>query len=159
MNPKVFVLFELFRPTREILHLHGRVADAANFDLCSELMANQQWGFYTVPYLLWHWASVYNGYLWGPVTLTPIVESLAVELSLPFWQLRSGLVFKLVFKHPTFRLKGQRCYPLHHRSDPHEKFYNVIYPYILFHDSFSMFTLNKDLINVQDYNFPLSFQH
>ena len=29
------------------------------------------------------WASVHNGHLRGPVTLTPIAESLAVELSLP----------------------------------------------------------------------------
>ena len=30
-----------------------------------------------------HGASVYNGHLWGPVTLTPIAGRLAVELSLP----------------------------------------------------------------------------
>ena len=30
-----------------------------------------------------HTASVYNGHLRGPVTLTPITERLAVELSLP----------------------------------------------------------------------------
>ena len=29
-----------------------------------------------------HRASIYNGHLWGPVTLTPIAERLAVELSL-----------------------------------------------------------------------------
>ena len=37
----------------------------------------------TVPHLLWHGASVYNGHLRRPVTLTPIAERLAVELSLP----------------------------------------------------------------------------
>ena len=31
------------------------------------------------------WASVYNGHLRGSVTLTPIVEPLAVELSPPFF--------------------------------------------------------------------------
>ena len=46
-------------------------------------MAIEQWGFLSVPHLLWHGASVYNGHLWGPVTLTPIAERLAVELSLP----------------------------------------------------------------------------
>ena len=56
---------------------------AANFDLCSALMAIQQWGFFSVPHLLWHGASVYNGHLRWPVTLTPIAERLAVELSLP----------------------------------------------------------------------------
>ena len=33
--------------------------------------------------LLWHGASVYDGNLQGPVTLTTIAERLAVELSLP----------------------------------------------------------------------------
>ena len=46
-------------------------------------MAIEQWGFLSVPLLLWHGASVYNGHLRGPVTLTPITENLAVELSLP----------------------------------------------------------------------------
>ena len=36
-----------------------------------------------MPYLLYHGASVYNGHLRGPVTLTPIAERLAVEPSLP----------------------------------------------------------------------------
>ena len=34
-------------------------------------------------YILWHGASIYNSHLQGPVTLAPIVERLAVELSLP----------------------------------------------------------------------------
>ena len=45
---------------------------AANFDLCSELFVFEQWGFVSVPHVLWHGASVYNGHLRGPVTLTPI---------------------------------------------------------------------------------------
>ena len=56
---------------------------SANFDLCSALMAIEQWGFFSVPYLLWHGESVYYGHLRGPVTLKPIAERLAVELSLP----------------------------------------------------------------------------
>ena len=32
----------------------------------------EQWGFFSVPYLLWHGTSVYNGCLQGPMTLTPI---------------------------------------------------------------------------------------
>ena len=39
----------------------------------------EQWGFLSRPLLLWNEASVYNGHLWWPVTLTPIVERLAVE--------------------------------------------------------------------------------
>ena len=56
---------------------------AANFDLCSALMAIEQWGFFNVPHLLQHGPTVYNGHHHGPVTLTPIAERLAVELSLP----------------------------------------------------------------------------
>ena len=56
---------------------------AANFDLCSTLLTNKQLEFFSVPHLLWHVASVYNGRLWGPVTLTPIAKHLAAELSLP----------------------------------------------------------------------------
>ena len=52
-----------------------------NFDLYSALMAIEQWGFFNVPHLL-HGASVYNGHLRRPVGLTPVVERLALELSL-----------------------------------------------------------------------------
>ena len=59
----------------------------------SALMAIEQWGFFSVPHLLWHgpsivsrllWygPSIYNGYLRGPMSLTPVAERLAVELSL-----------------------------------------------------------------------------
>ena len=55
----------------------------ANFDLCSALMAIEQWGFFNVPHLLWHGPTVYNGHLRGTVTLTSVTERLVVELSLP----------------------------------------------------------------------------
>ena len=44
---------------------------AVNFYLCSALIAFEQWGFFSVPHLLWHEASLYNGHLRGPVTLIP----------------------------------------------------------------------------------------
>ena len=56
---------------------------AANFDLCSALMAIEQWGFFNVPHLLWHGSTLYNDHLRGPVTVTPVAERLAVELSPP----------------------------------------------------------------------------
>ena len=56
---------------------------SAAFDLCSTLMAIEQWGFFNLPHLLQIGASVYNGHLRGHVTLTPVAECLAVELSLP----------------------------------------------------------------------------
>ena len=37
------------------------------------IMAIEQWGFYSVPHLLWHGAFVFNGHLRGPVTLLPSV--------------------------------------------------------------------------------------
>ena len=60
------------------------------------------------PVLLWHGSSVYAGHLRGPVTLAPIAERLAVELSLP-------VLSRLRFEHPTFRLRCERSNPLRHR--------------------------------------------
>ena len=34
-----------------------------HFDLCSALMVIEQWGFFSVPHLLWQVASVCNGHL------------------------------------------------------------------------------------------------
>ena len=85
---------------------------AENFDLCSALMAIEQWENFSVPHLLWHEASIYNGLLRGPVTLIPTAERLS-----------SGVVtnclndlglLRLGFEHPTFRLRDQRSKPLHH---------------------------------------------
>ena len=42
----------------------------SNFELCSALMAIEKWGFFSVPHLLWHGPSVYNGHLQGTGTLT-----------------------------------------------------------------------------------------
>ena len=58
-------------------HCRWRVA---YFDLCLTLMDIEQWGFLSVPHLLWHEASVYNGNLLEPVALTPIAKH---QLSLP----------------------------------------------------------------------------
>ena len=55
---------------------------AANYDHCSAHLAIEQWGFFSLPHLLWHGASVYNGRLQRSMTLTPISERLAVKLSL-----------------------------------------------------------------------------
>ena len=52
-------------------------------ELCPALMAIEHWRFFSVPHLLWHRASFYNGHLQWPVTLTPNAERLAVEKSLP----------------------------------------------------------------------------
>ena len=77
---------------------------AANFGLCSAIMAIGQWGFFSVPHLPWHGASIYNGHIRGPVTLTQNAEGLTVGLSLPvFYDL--GLS-RLGFEHRTFHLRA-----------------------------------------------------
>ena len=84
--------FCLFCPTREfftyIWKRHNGRWRAANFDLCSALMAIEQRVFFSVPpHLLWHEASVYNGQLRRPATLKPITERLATTYYL-FLRLR-----------------------------------------------------------------------
>ena len=42
------------------------------------LMAIEQWGFFSVPHLLSHGVSIYNGNLKGPVTLAHVIERLVM---------------------------------------------------------------------------------
>ena len=49
----------------------------------SALMALSNEGFLSVPHLLRHGPTVYDGYLRESVTLTPVVERLVLKLSLP----------------------------------------------------------------------------
>ena len=80
-------LFGVYRPTREFFtHMETLplpVKGCKFWPICSSFMATEQWGFFSVPHSLWHGASVYIVHLRGPMTLTPIAERLAVELSLP----------------------------------------------------------------------------
>ena len=92
----LFVCFGVYRPTREFftqMETSPIPVKGANFDLCSALLAIEQWGFFSGPHLLWHWASVYDGNLRGP--LTPLS--------------------RLGFEPPTFRLRGQLANTLRHR--------------------------------------------
>ena len=86
---------------------------AANFDLCFAHMVIEKWGFYSVPHLLRHGASIYNGHLRGPVTLTPISKRLAVELLLPcFFQLSSVAAGIQIFNLPPAK---RTLYPQRYR--------------------------------------------
>ena len=67
-------------------------------------MAIEQWGFFSVPHLLWHGSSVYNGHLRGPVTLTYIAERFS-DLGLS----RPGI------RTSNFHLRGGRSSRLRHR--------------------------------------------
>ena len=80
--PSLFVCLWFFVPLDNftlILKRHHFLWRVANFDLWSAIMAIEQWGYFSVPRQLWHGASVYNGHLRGPVTLTPIAERLSVK--------------------------------------------------------------------------------
>ena len=69
---------------------------AAHFDLCRALMAIELWQIFSVPNLLWHGTSVYNGHIQGPVTLTPIMPSV--------WQWSCHCLF-LRLKSVTARIR------------------------------------------------------
>ena len=72
-------------------------------------------------HLLVHGASIYNGHLRGPVTLTPNAERLAAVTAC-FNDL--GLS-RLVFEPPTFCMQGERSNQLRHVSKHNEE--NVIF--------------------------------
>ena len=81
---------------------------AVNFDLCSALMAIEQWGFFSVPDRLWHGASILmviseDPYCWAfsSRAITTCFYDLALS-----W---------LGFERPTFRLQDERSSPLRHR--------------------------------------------
>ena len=66
----LFVCLGYFVPLENfslILRWHHDRWTAANFDLCSALMAIEQWGFFSVPNLLSYGAFVYNGHFRWPV--------------------------------------------------------------------------------------------
>ena len=56
---------------------------AAKYELCSALMANKQGGFLQLATPTVTRGIPFNGHLRGPMTRTPIVERLAVEMSEP----------------------------------------------------------------------------
>ena len=65
-----FGVFVLLENVSLILRRHNYRWRAGHFYLDFVLMAIEQWRFFSVPHLLWHGASVYNGHLSGPVTQT-----------------------------------------------------------------------------------------
>ena len=73
----IFVLLKNFSFKRIPHHSRWRAAN----------VAIGQWGIFSVLHLLWDEASVYNGHLRGPVTLTPIAEQWSCHY--PFLRLRS----------------------------------------------------------------------
>ena len=75
-----FVVFlEYFQNLSLIWRRHHYRWRAINFDLYSAVMAIDQWGFLTCHTYCDTDQPFYYGHLRGPVTLTPVVERLAVE--------------------------------------------------------------------------------
>ena len=73
----LFVYLELIVPLEIFLLIwkrHHCRWRAENFDLCSALMAIEQWGVFYVSHLLWHGPTFYNGHFRGPVTLTTVAN-------------------------------------------------------------------------------------
>ena len=76
-------LFGVYCPTWEFFpHMETSplLVRTANFDICSALMAIEQWGFFNVPQLLSYGLTFYNGHLLR-TRHTLVAEHLAVELS------------------------------------------------------------------------------
>ena len=82
------VCFGDFRPTREFFN-HTIIGEGLKILTCLGTHGNWVARVLSVPHPLWQGASVYSGHLRGPVTLSPIAERLAGELSLPVSTTRS----------------------------------------------------------------------
>ena len=81
----------------------------ANFELCSALMTIAQWGFFSLPHLLWHETSISEAPWY--LHLLPSVWQEAITTC--FYDLGlSGLGFD----HPTFRMRSESSDWLHHRG-------------------------------------------
>ena len=78
----------------------------SNLDLYSSFMAIKQ--FFSVQHLPSHGASIYNCHRRGTETLTPFGECLAVNLSLPIFELRSVAAW---IRTPTLPHVRQRLQP------------------------------------------------
>ena len=108
------VLYKIKPRTNLLLSLFNQWR-AANFYLCSALRAIEQWGFFSVPHLLWHGASVYNGHLRGPYSIQEVYLSrifylhLMDDAMLEFIQnvylnigLMCGLIYEVVWYFELF---------------------------------------------------------
>ena len=96
-----------FCPTREffiLIECHPYRWRAAKFDLCSALMAIEQWEIFSVPHLLWHGTSIYTGHLRDLVTVAPVAKGLAGKLSLPVLTTR---VFRDRRWNPDFVIRNK----------------------------------------------------
>ena len=82
----IYLFVYCFSFLLRIFHSYWDIRRAANFDLCSALMAIKQWVFFSMPHL--HvYCDTRPGFSWSHpiwlVTFTPFTKCLGVELPLP----------------------------------------------------------------------------
>ena len=89
----------------------------------------EQWGFFSpfisVPHLLWHGATVYNGHLRRPVTLTLNANRLALELLIPDL-MTQGFRGWESNNQPFFNLWRERSNQLRQRHSDWVSYGNII---------------------------------
>ena len=112
-------LFGIFRPIRGFankLDMKLLPMKGCKFWLLFCTYAIEHLSFFSMPHLLRHRTSVYNG-LWGPVILTSIVELWQYTVTACFYDL--GLS-QLGFDHPTCHLRDEPSNRLcHHVNVSH----------------------------------------
>ena len=90
-------------------------------------MAIEQWGFFSVQHILWY--GVIRG---DPNTrITDICCRAFASVAVSTYLCDLDL-FRLGFKHPTFRLRGERPHQLRNRGD---HYYGICFKYICFKSS------------------------
>ena len=115
----LYLLFGDYRPTRKYFtHMETSRLLVKGCKFWPILGTHGHWAvrFFSVPHLLWHGASAYNGHLRGPVTLTycRALSSGAITT----WFCDLGLS-RLGFEHSTFRLRGLCSNLLRYRGGLH----------------------------------------
>ena len=73
-------------------------------------MAIEQWGFFSMPHILWHGTSVNNGHLRGH---SHLLQSVLHETA--FTWFNDLDLSRVGFEHPSFRLPSERSNRLRHR--------------------------------------------
>ena len=107
--PTLFCLFVVYRPTREFCtHMEALPlpVKGCKFWPMLSTYGHEQWGIFSVPHLMWPGASIYNGHLRGPVTLTPYAE----QWSCHYFFLRLRSVASGI-RTPNLPLAGPTLWP------------------------------------------------
>ena len=78
------------------------------------LMATEQWRLFSMPHLLWHGASVYNGHLLGYRTRDIYTYCRAFSSGADTTCFYDLGLSRLGFEHPAFRFRGQCSNPVRH---------------------------------------------